>query len=148
MTKQCDIGLAGLDVMGQNLVLNMESRGYHVAVWNRTTEKMTKFMQQRAGGKNIVGCEAVEELVSQLASPRMIMLMVQAGRPVDAVTLSDEAPISAVLILGIPQTRKPLQGNGQTPPIFQTHYQGVLAKVHRLSTRPFSDEISSSFRKI
>ncbi|MBM4090807.1 MAG: decarboxylating NADP(+)-dependent phosphogluconate dehydrogenase [Planctomycetes bacterium] len=85
MTQEFDIGLAGLDVMGQNLVLNLESRGYRVAVWNRTTEKMTKFVEQRAAGKNIRGFQALDELVSHLCSPRKVMLMVQAGSPVDAV---------------------------------------------------------------
>lgn len=85
MTQLCDIGLIGLEVMGQNLVLNMEDHGYRVAVWNRTTEKTERFMQQHAQGKNIEACATLAELVGKLRSPRLVMLMVQAGKPVDAV---------------------------------------------------------------
>ena len=81
--SQCDIGLIGLAVMGENLVLNMESRGYSVAVFNRTVSKVDNFMNNRAQGKNIVGCHSVEELCAALKSPRKIMLMVKAGKPVD-----------------------------------------------------------------
>ncbi|MGC9360416.1 MAG: NADP-dependent phosphogluconate dehydrogenase [Anaerolineae bacterium] len=80
-----DIGLVGLAVMGQNLALNMERNGYSVAVYNRTTERMREFVEQRGQGKNIVGCETLEELVEALDRPRRIMLMVKAGDPVDAV---------------------------------------------------------------
>ena len=81
--KQSDIGLVGLAVMGENLVMNMESHGFTVSVYNRTTQKVDEFIQGRAKGKNIVGAHSLEELVSQLAPPRKVMLMVKAGKPVD-----------------------------------------------------------------
>jgi 6-phosphogluconate dehydrogenase len=80
-----DIGLIGLAVMGQNLVLNMERNLYSVAVYNRTTERTREFVEERAQGKEIVGCETLEELVEVLDRPRRVMLMVKAGDPVDAV---------------------------------------------------------------
>ena len=80
-----DIGLIGLAVMGENLVLNMESRGNTVAVFNRTTSKVDEFVGGRAQGKKIVGCRTVAELVGALKRPRKIMIMVKAGGPVDAV---------------------------------------------------------------
>ncbi|MBN1294174.1 MAG: decarboxylating NADP(+)-dependent phosphogluconate dehydrogenase [Candidatus Latescibacteria bacterium] len=80
---KCDIGLIGLAVMGENLVLNMESRGYSVAVFNRTVSKVDDFINGGAKGKNIKGCHSVEELVASLKSPRKVMLMVKAGKPVD-----------------------------------------------------------------
>ncbi len=79
-----DIGLIGLAVMGENLVLNMESKGFGVAVYNRTVEKVDKFMAGRANGKNIVGCRSIEELVQNLKKPRRVMLLVKAGAAVDA----------------------------------------------------------------
>ncbi len=82
MAKQ-DIGLIGLAVMGENLVLNMESHGFSVAVYNRTTSKVDDFINGRAKGKNIEGCYSIEELVDSLEKPRKIMLMVKAGKPVD-----------------------------------------------------------------
>ena len=82
MTK-ADIGLIGLAVMGENLVLNMESKGFSVAVYNRTVEKVDKFVQTRAKGKNIIGTHSLEELVSNLKAPRKVMIMVKAGKPVD-----------------------------------------------------------------
>jgi len=82
--KKCDIGLIGLAVMGENLVLNMESHGYRVAVFNRTTSKVIDFMNGRAKGKNIVGCHSVEELVASLERPRKVFLLVKAGAAVDA----------------------------------------------------------------
>ena len=85
MSKPCDIGLIGLAVMGENLALNIESRGYRVAVFNRTTSVVDQFMAGRAKGKNFVGCHSVEELVKNLATPRKVMLMVKAGPAVDAL---------------------------------------------------------------
>ena len=82
---QCDIGLVGLAVMGQNLVLNMESRGYRVAVFNRTTSKVDDFLADEAAGKNIDGFHSLKELVASLKSPRRVMLMVKAGPAVDAL---------------------------------------------------------------
>ena len=80
-----DIGVIGLAVMGENLVLNMASRGYTVAVYNRTTSRVDAFLAARAAGKSILGAWSPEELVSKLARPRRVMLMVQAGRAVDRV---------------------------------------------------------------
>ncbi len=82
--KKCDIGLIGLAVMGENLVLNMESHGFQVAVFNRTTSKVDDFMDGRAKGKNIVGCHSIEELVANLERPRKVFLLVKAGAAVDA----------------------------------------------------------------
>jgi len=78
-----DIGLIGLAVMGENLVLNMEDHGFSVAVFNRTTSKVDAFMNGRAKGKNIKGCHSIEELIHSLKSPRKVMLLVKAGQPVD-----------------------------------------------------------------
>jgi 6-phosphogluconate dehydrogenase len=78
-----DIGLIGLAVMGENLVLNMENHDFSVAVFNRTTSKVDNFVNGRAKGKNIKGCYTIEELVDNLTAPRKVMLMVKAGKPVD-----------------------------------------------------------------
>ena len=83
MAGNADIGIVGLAVMGENLVLNMASRGYAVAVYNRTVAKVDAFLAGRAAGKAIAGARSPEALVSMLARPRRVMLMVQAGRPVD-----------------------------------------------------------------
>jgi 6-phosphogluconate dehydrogenase len=83
MNASCDIGLIGLAVMGENLALNIESRGYRVAVFNRTVQKVDHFLEGRAKGKNFVGCHSLEELVAALKSPRMVLMMVKAGPPVD-----------------------------------------------------------------
>jgi 6-phosphogluconate dehydrogenase len=83
MKEKADIGLIGLAVMGENLVLNMESKGYSVAVFNRSTDKVENFVNSRAKGKNIIGTYSLEELVGSLKSPRKVMLMVKAGKPVD-----------------------------------------------------------------
>jgi 6-phosphogluconate dehydrogenase len=81
--KKADIGLIGLAVMGENLVMNMESKGFTVAVYNRTTSKVTDFVNGRAKGKNIIGAWSLQELVDNLEMPRKIMMMVKAGKPVD-----------------------------------------------------------------
>ena len=80
---KADIGLIGLAVMGENLVMNMESKGFTVAVFNRSTEKVTNFVEGRAKGKNIIGTFSLQELVDNLKAPRKIMMMVKAGKPVD-----------------------------------------------------------------
>ena len=82
--KKADIGLIGLAVMGENLILNMEGKGFTVACFNRTTSKIDDFINGRARGKNIIGCHSVEELIDSLTKPRKIMIMVKAGAPVDA----------------------------------------------------------------
>src|ERR1700720_1250415 len=84
-TNQCDIGLIGLADMGENLVLNMESKGFLVAVFNRTTEVTEKFANGKAKGKNIQPARTMEEFVAALKRPRKAMIMVKAGAPVDAV---------------------------------------------------------------
>ncbi len=78
-----DIGIIGLAVMGENLAINMESKGFRVSVYNRTLQKVTDFMEGRAAGKNIIGAYSLEELVKSLKKPRKIMMMVKAGQPVD-----------------------------------------------------------------
>ncbi|MDP9291574.1 MAG: NAD(P)-binding domain-containing protein, partial [Verrucomicrobiota bacterium] len=83
--NQCDIGLIGLAVMGENLVLNLESKGFSAAVFNRTTEVTDKFAQGKAANKKIVPTRTIEEFVAALARPRKAMIMVKAGAPVDAV---------------------------------------------------------------
>jgi 6-phosphogluconate dehydrogenase len=85
MKKECDIGLIGLAVMGQNLVLNMADHGFGVAVYNRTSTTTEEFLSGPAKGKSIVGAHSPEELVASLARPRRVMMMVKAGAPVDAV---------------------------------------------------------------
>jgi 6-phosphogluconate dehydrogenase len=89
---QSDIGLIGLAVMGENLVLNMESKGFSVAVFNRTTAVTEKFVTTRGKGKNIIPTKTVEELVGALKSPRKVMMMIKAGNPVDQV-IGEVAPL-------------------------------------------------------
>src|SRR5262245_55780794 len=81
--ESCDIGLIGLAVMGQNLVLNMNDHGYKVAVFNRTVSKVDDFINNEAKGTQVVGAHSIEELVSLLKKPRRAMLMVKAGDTVD-----------------------------------------------------------------
>jgi len=84
MSKQlADIGLIGLAVMGENLVLNMESKGFTVAVYNRTVSKVDDFMQGRGRGKNFIGARSIEELCKSLQRPRKVMMLVKAGVAVD-----------------------------------------------------------------
>ncbi len=79
----CDIGLIGLAVMGQNLVLNMNDHGYKVAVFNRTVSKVDEFLAHEAQGTNVVGAHSVQEFIGLLKRPRRVMLMVKAGASVD-----------------------------------------------------------------
>src|SRR6266542_6087331 len=83
MKEVSDIGLVGLAVMGENLVLNMESKGFHVSVFNRTVDKVDNFMNGRGKGKKIFGAKNLEEFAASLKRPRKVMLMVKAGKPVD-----------------------------------------------------------------
>ncbi len=85
MSDKCDIGLYGLAVMGENLALNIESRGYRIAVANRTTSVTDKFVAERGAGKKVVGCHTLKDLVASLASPRKVLLMIKAGPAVDTV---------------------------------------------------------------
>ncbi len=82
---KADIGLIGLAVMGENLVLNMESKGFTVAVYNRTVEKVDKFLAGRGAGKNFIGAHSIEEFVASLERPRKVMMLVKAGGAVDAL---------------------------------------------------------------
>src|SRR5215472_9083980 len=79
----CDIGLIGLAVMGQNLVLNMNDHGYRVAVFNRTVSKVDDFISDEAKGTEVAGAHSIEELAQALKKPRRVMLMVKAGETVD-----------------------------------------------------------------
>jgi 6-phosphogluconate dehydrogenase len=78
-----DIGLIGLAVMGENLVLNMESKGFHVAVYNRTAARVDSFLRGRGAGKHICGCHSPAELAAALERPRKALIMVKAGAAVD-----------------------------------------------------------------
>ena len=92
MNAQCDIGLIGLAVMGQNLILNMADHGFKVAAYNRTASKVDDFLAGPGHGKSIVGCKSPEEFVGNLQRPRRVMLMVKAGEPVGQ-TIAQFAPI-------------------------------------------------------
>src|SRR4051794_28793151 len=83
MPETCDIGLIGLAVMGQNLVLNMNDHGFKVAVFNRTVSKVDDFINHEAKGTQVVGAHSVEEFVGLLKRPRRVMMMVKAGDTVD-----------------------------------------------------------------
>ena len=83
MKQTSDIGVIGIAVMGENLILNMESKGFYVSAFNRTVEKVEDFVNGRAKGKNIYGAMSIEDFVGSLKSPRKVMLMVKAGKPVD-----------------------------------------------------------------
>jgi len=85
MSGDCDFGLIGLAVMGENLALNVESRGYKVAVYNRTTEKVDNLINGRASGKNFVGTHSIEDFVKAVKRPRKLMLLVKAGPAVDKI---------------------------------------------------------------
>src|SRR5437764_14300512 len=83
MAASCDIGLIGLAVMGQNLVLNMNDHGFTVAVFNRTTSKVDDFLANEAKGTQVVGTHSIQELTQALKKPRRVRLMVKAGDTVD-----------------------------------------------------------------
>src|SRR6476469_2953847 len=92
MTMQSDIGLIGLAVMGENLALNMESKGFSVAVFNRTTAVTEKFAATRGKGKKITPTSTIEEFIGALKRPRKAMMMIKAGKPVDQV-ISEVVPL-------------------------------------------------------
>ena len=83
MKKLADIGLIGLAVMGENLVLNMESKGFTVAVYNRTTAKVDNFVNGRGKGKNFIGAHSIKEFIDTIERPRKVMLLIKAGQAVD-----------------------------------------------------------------
>ena len=82
---KANIGLIGVGVMGENLVMNIESRGYAVACYDLLLDKTKAFVEGRASGKNIIGTYSLEEFVNSLEKPRKIMIMIKAGSPVDSV---------------------------------------------------------------
>src|SRR2546428_10548186 len=90
--NQCDIGLIGLAVMGENLVLNMGSKGFFVAVFNRTTAVTEKFAATRGKGKKTTPTSTIEEFIGALKRPRKAMMMIKAGKPVDQV-ISEVVPL-------------------------------------------------------
>jgi 6-phosphogluconate dehydrogenase len=92
--NKADIGVIGLAVMGENLVLNMASKGFTVAAFNRTVQKVTDFKNSRGSSDAILGAHTLEEFVNSLATPRKIMLMVKAGKPVDDSIAQLEALLS------------------------------------------------------
>jgi len=83
MEPTADIALIGLAVMGQNLILNMNDHGFTVVAYNRTTEKVDRFLENEAKGTNIIGAHSIEEMVKHLKRPRRVMMLVKAGQPVD-----------------------------------------------------------------
>ncbi len=83
MEPKADIALIGLAVMGQNLILNMNDHGFTVVAYNRTTEKVDHFLANEAKGTKVLGAHSIEEMVSKLKSPRRVMMLVKAGKPVD-----------------------------------------------------------------
>ncbi|HRZ17403.1 MAG TPA: NAD(P)-binding domain-containing protein, partial [Candidatus Hydrogenedentes bacterium] len=83
MSEKMDIGLIGLAVMGENLVLNMESKGFGVSVFNRTVQKVDDFIGGRGAGKRFYGAHSIEDLCASLKRPRKVMLLVKAGSAVD-----------------------------------------------------------------
>ena len=94
MPDLADIGLIGLAVMGENLALNIESRGYTIAVFNRTTSVVDHLIEGRAKGKKFIGCHSIEELVKNIKTPRKIMMMVKAGPAVDSLIAQLEPLLS------------------------------------------------------
>jgi 6-phosphogluconate dehydrogenase len=92
ISMQSDIGVIGLAVMGENLILNMASKGFTVSAFNRTVSKVQEFTEGRARGQRILGALTLEEFVGQLKRPRKVMLMVKAGAPVDA-TIAQLLPL-------------------------------------------------------
>ncbi|NNF70402.1 MAG: decarboxylating NADP(+)-dependent phosphogluconate dehydrogenase, partial [Acidimicrobiia bacterium] len=98
MSASADIGVIGLAVMGRNLIMNMDDHGFTVAAYNRTTERVDEFLAGDAAGSKVVGVRSLEQLVEALKPPRRVMLMIKAGRPVDAtidslIPLLDEGDI-------------------------------------------------------
>src|SRR5262245_11061599 len=83
MEPKADIAVIGLAVMGQNLILNMNDHGFTVVAFNRTTSKVDDFLNQEAKGTSVIGAHSLEEMVAKLRRPRLVMLMVKAGKPVD-----------------------------------------------------------------
>ena len=125
--QKADIGLIGLAVMGQNLVLNMNDHGYSVAVYNRTTEKVDDFLDGPAKGSKVIGTHSIEQLCASLKSPRKIMIMVKAGAPVDAVIESLVPHLDAgdIIIDGGNSLYSDTERRTQTLLEAQIHYIGM-----------------------
>ena len=85
---KASIGVIGLAVMGENLVLNMERNGFTVAVFNRTPERVDAFASGRAKGKRIIPAHSLEDFIASLERPRKVLMMIKAGEPVDAMIRS------------------------------------------------------------
>ncbi len=83
MANRANVGLIGLAVMGENLVMNLESKGYSVAVYDRYIDVVERFMAGRGKGKAIIGCHSMKELIDSLETPRKVILLIKAGSPVD-----------------------------------------------------------------
>jgi len=83
MEPQADIALIGLAVMGQNLILNMDDHGFTVVAYNRSTEKVDRFLAHEAKGTKVLGAHSIAQMVAQLKKPRRVMMLVKAGSPVD-----------------------------------------------------------------
>ena len=83
MEPKADIALIGLAVMGQNLILNMNDNGFTVVAYNRTVSKVDEFLAKEAKGTNVIGAHSIEEMVAHLKTPRRVMMLVKAGKPVD-----------------------------------------------------------------
>ena len=125
---QADIGLWGLAVMGENLVLNMESKGFAVSVFNRTTEKTKVFAENRAKGKRILPFYEVKDFVASLAKPRKIMIMVKAGKAVAAIEGRFHVATSDIRRVAVPTLRHRIVVN------FQAQAEGLdsVAVIRRL----------------
>ena len=83
MEPQGDIALIGLAVMGRNLILNMNDRGFTVVAYNRTLSRVDDFMANEAKGTKVIGARSVPEMIAHLKQPRRVMMLVKAGQPVD-----------------------------------------------------------------
>ena len=83
MEAKADIALIGLAVMGQNLILNMDDHGYTVVAYNRSTDKVDHFLANEAKGTKVIGAHSIAEMVAKLKTPRRVMMLVKAGKPVD-----------------------------------------------------------------
>ena len=101
---QADIGLIGVGVMGENLVLNMEGKGFAVSVFDASVGKVERFVCGRGQGKKIRACVSIQELVASLALPRKIMLMVPAGKPVDAAQLEAAVYLHDIGMMLLPES--------------------------------------------
>jgi 6-phosphogluconate dehydrogenase len=107
MPQQADIGLIGLAVMGENIVLNMASKGFTVACYNRTLEKVDAFVAGRAKGQSVIGCHSIKDLTANLKHPRKVMMLVKAGPAVDELIeqLLPDLELSSTVATAILPTR-------------------------------------------